>query len=394
MEPSHREERILTLLCLGGYFFIGSLATLFPSILPDVLRGFGLRLAAVGLIFPASSVGGLMGGVLAGIGSDRIGRKPFMWGSALLSGLGLLGAYTAHRWPLFVGCFLVLGIAQGALSNSINALVLDLHSLRRGTALNALHGLYSLGATVSPFCIQWALGPTRNWRAVLLALACVWLALSLAALGFPYPSANPTGVQRRTFLWTLLGNGLFGMCFTIAFLYNGVAWALLGWIKESLQQGGVKTGLASSMISVFYLGLTAGRLACASFSERLGYGKTLLLCAVGTSVAYPLATFSQRPVWFTSGVLLSGLFLSGLYPTALASATRLFPAIPGTVTGMLSLAMTLGGALPPWWTGVLGSAWSLSSALRFNYLLVLPLLGIGLYVLRHERDVEAERALP
>lgn len=393
MERSRREGRGLTFLCLGVYFFIGSLATLFPSILPAVLRSFGLSLAAVGLIFPASAIGSLIGGVLTGIYSDRIGRKPFLWGSALLSGLGLLVAFTAHRWSLFAGGFLVLGIAQGALTNSINALVLELNSAHRAKALNALHGLYSLGAMTSPFLIKWALGPEMNWRAVLFAAACIWLVLGLIAFGFRYPMAHAAGAQRRTFLWSLLGNGLFATLLTVAFLYNGVAWALIGWIKESLQQGGVQTDLASGMISIFYLGLTAGRFACASLSERLGYGTTLLVCAVGTSVVYPLATFNNRPLGITLGVGLSGFFLSGLYPTALAYVTRLFPGIVGTVAGMMSVAMTLGGSLPPWWTGVLGGVWSLSAALRFNYLLVLPLIGIGLYVREHERRMRAERTI-
>src|SRR5579859_118268 len=156
--PSRRDEVVLFGLCLCGYLFIGSLATLFPSIMPAVIRGFGLQLAAVGLIFPASSVGSLIGAVLTGIWSDRVGRKPFFCGSALLSALSLLGAFGAPSWPLFVGSYLVLGAAQGALSNSINALVLDIAAGRcRGKALNGLHGLYSLGATVSPFIIKWVL---------------------------------------------------------------------------------------------------------------------------------------------------------------------------------------------------------------------------------------------
>jgi len=381
---SRRDEIALTLLCLSGYFFIGSLATLFPSIMPAVIGGFHLSLPQVGAIFPASSIGGLLGGVLAGIWSDRVGRKPFFCGGALLSGFSLLGAFAAPNWPLFVGCFLLLGAAQGALGNSINALMLDLNSLRRGKALNSLHGIYSLGATVSPLLIKQMLGPAMNWRGTLFAAGSVWVTLSLVALGFRYPAASDAGTQRRTFNIALLGNGLFAMLFAVAFIYNGVAWALLGWVKEFLRRVGADAGFASGMISLFYLGLTGGRFACAYFSERLGYSKTLLLCAVGTTLVYPLATFGDRPLWIACGVFLSGLFLSGLYPTALAYGTRLFPAITGTITGTMSVAMTLGASLPPWWTGVIGGAWGLPVALRFNYLLVVPLVGIGLYLLWQE----------
>jgi fucose permease len=103
---------------------------------------------------------------------------------------------------------------------------------------------------------------------------------------------------------------------------------------------------------------------------------------VGTCVAYPLATFSSGPAAIAAGVLLTGLFQSGLYPTALAFATRRYPDIPGTVTGTMSIAMTAGAALPPWWTGVIGGATSLPFALRLNYLLQLPLVAIGAALVR------------
>jgi len=386
------DEAILFGLCLCGYLFTGSLATLFPSIMPALIQGFGLKLAVVALIFPANSAGTLIGGVLTGIWSDRVGRKPFFCGSALLSGVGLMGAFSAHHWPLFVASYLLIGVAQGALSNSINALVLDLSALsNRGKALNSLHGLYSLGATVSPFIIRAALGSTMNWRSVLFGAAVIWLALSLAAIGFRYPAPRIRSVQRRAFQAGLLTNSLFAMLFVIAFLYNGVAWSLLGWVKETLQRAGAHPAFASGMISLFYLGLTVGRFACATFSERLGYGKTLLLCAVGTTLAYPIATFGAQAWWIACGVFLNGLFLSGLYPIALACATRLFPNRTGTVTGTMAVAMTLGAALPPYWTGVIGGQWGLSIALRLNYALVLFLTGISIAVLRREarRQVQA-----
>jgi fucose permease len=367
----------LIVLCHAGYLFLGSLATLSPLLMPAVIRSFQLPLGAAGMIFPASALGSLAGAVVAGFWSDQTGRMPFLVGGALLSGIGLLGAFSARQWPVFLVSFLLLGMAQGAFSNSINALMLDLSPGRRGRALNTLHGLYSLGATISPFVIRLALGPAENWRRVLLGAAGIWLAVGLAAAWFPYPAPRGDAGQRRLFNWTLLQDSRFAMLFTVAFLYNGIAWALLGWVKKALQNTRVSPDFAPGLIALFFLGLTAGRFCCAYLSERFGETRTLLLCACGTALVYPLATFGDLPLQVAAGVFLSGLFLSGLYPTALAYATRLYPNLSGTVTGTLTVAMTLGASLPPWWTGAIGESWGLPIALRLNYLLVLPLLAIG-----------------
>jgi len=97
-------------------------------------------------------------------------------------------------------------------------------------------------------------------------------------------------------------------------------------------------------------------------------------------------------LWVVIGVFLTGLSLSGLFPTVLAYGARLYPEQTGTVTGTLSVAMTLGSMAPPLWTGVIASLWSFQVALGVNYLMVLPLIFVALYLGRSEtRQLDPQR---
>lgn len=385
---ANRSEAGLTRLCLAAYLCVGSAAALVPSLLPPVIREFGLTLAVAGRIFPAVALGSLVGGLLAGVCSDRMGRGPFVVGSAMLVGVWLLLASFAHSWLSFVGTFLLVGLAQGALSIGLNALVMDLNARRHGKAINTLHGMYSLGATVSPLLIGWLLGVAPSWRLVLIVAGPAWLLLGGIAALFRYPASGAAPTRMPALRLNLLRQGKHAALLpllALAFLYNGASWSLLGWVKVYVQGQGIRSGLLSGgMISLFYAALTLGRFACAHLSERLGYGKTLLLCAVGASCCYPLVTSGGRTGWIAAGVFLSGLFLSGLYPTALAYATRRFPEIAGTVAGSMAAALTLGSMLPPWWTGVVAGLRGLPFAIALNYVLVLPLIGIALHLRRRE----------
>jgi FHS family glucose/mannose:H+ symporter-like MFS transporter len=214
----------------------------------------------------------------------------------------------------------------------------------------------------------------------------VWLVYGIAAYllyGANAVDAQAEGGQNLDL--RMLAAGPFLALFVIAFVYNGVAYSLLGWVAVFMQESaGFSTFLSVAMISVFYVALTIGRFLCAAFAERIGYAAIFLVLAVGITLTYPLVVVDIHPLVMVAGVFLTGLSLSGLFPTALAYGARLYPNQTGTMTGTLNVAMTLGGMLPPLWTGVLAEMWGLQVALGVNYILVPPLIGLALYLGRKE----------
>lgn len=381
-------NRQQTNLGLIGYLFIGTAVVLIPSVMPFIKEEFvatGLTLAAIGLIFPAGSLGSLLGNLLAGIASDVIGRGRLVWLAALLLATALILTTVAKVWVLFVLGFVLVSAAQSALSTGINALIADANRGSRGRALNTLHGVYGIGATVSPLIIGYFIERGLQWRWALSGIACIWLSYGIVTYLF-YRNAQPEAQGRKAQKLDLrmLREGPFLALFLIAFAYNGVAWSLLGWVAVFMQQtAGFSAFLSLSMISVFYVALTIGRFLCAAYAERLGYATILLVLATGITLTYPLVVLGN-PWLVVVGVFLTGLSLSGLFPTALAFGSRLFPEQTGTVSGTLSVAMTLGSMAPPLWTAVIAEQWSFQVALGVNYLMVLPLILIALYLGRSE----------
>ncbi len=413
----------LTALGLTGYLFTGTAAVLIPSVMPFITEEYmatGLTLAAIGLIFPARAAGGILGNLLAGVGSDRYGRSSLVWLSALVLAASLTLAASARLWLLFVVGFVLISTAQASLTTAINALIADANRATRARALNVLHGVYGVGATISPLVIGFTLERGLPWRWALAATGLIWLVygggtfLYRASLTSDspdvcdgddelplsrqsYKSHKSVVEKEQRLAWGMLWNRIsrlfraeehcnsFLALFLIAFIYNGVAYSLLAWVAVFMQNSaGLSTFFSVSMISVFYVALTAGRFVCAAFAERLGYATTLLILALGLALTYPLVVFSAEPILLGVGVFLTGLSLSGLFPTALAYGSRLYPAHSGAVTGTLNVAMIAGAMLPPLWTGIFADIWSFQSALGINYSMVLFLLAICLFLGRAE----------
>ena len=368
-----------------GYALVGTGAVLVPSLMPDIRSEFaaaGLTLAALGALTPAGSVGRILGILVAGFGSDRLGRQRLVWLTALLLAGALALVAATRLWALFVLGFVLVGLVQGALSTSINAMISDAAAQARARALNMLHGIYGAGAAASPLVIGALVASGLGWRWILAGTGALWLLYGLVAVA----SGRGQGAEARAaapqpWEWRMLRQGPFLALFAIAFVYNGIAASLLSWVALFTQGlGGFSAFGSVSLVSVFYVALTAGRFACAAVAERLGYARTFALLAVGVALSYPLVVLGGRPWLVTLGVFGTGLSLSGLFPTVLADGARRYPGQTGAVIGTLTVALTLGSMLPPLWTGVVADAAGLQVALGANYAMALLLLVLARYL--------------
>lgn len=390
------DSRRVTRLAFAEYVLIGVGAVIFAPVLPRIIEDFGLSLTVAALLFPAKSAGGFAGGLAAGPLIDRFGARPVLTGCVVTAALGLLVIAFGTTWTLVLLGFTLSDIGQRALSTCLNTLVAAANPEDPGRYLNYLHGTYGAGALIAPLLIGAWLLEEADWRIIFAVAALLWCVMLLFSLRVTFPDAERSSRagRRPAFDAKLFRNALFLLLFAVAFCYNGVAVPLLGWIKTYLDQAGtVHPFWSTSMISVFYAALTAGRFTCGAVAKRFGFERTILLCALGAAAAYPIVVFSAHPLPLAFGVLLCGLFLSGLFPTALAIANTAFADRPGTATAVLATAMTLGSLLPPWWTGAIADVATFQTALAVNSGLVVLLVcaAFAVYVRARRRPLGAEQ---
>jgi fucose permease len=395
MSTTQTDQRA-TALGYIGYLLIGTAAVLVPSVMPPIRAEFmamGVGLAVIGLIVPAGAIGGIVGNLLAGIGSDVVGRRWLVWLSAFALAAALVFAALAHPWAVFVAGFIGVSMAQASLATGINAMIADANRGARARALNALHGIYGVGAALSPLVIGSLLERGLPWRWILAGVGLVWLTYGLAIFVLNHNQSRlpqdrldgqiPTPRQKLNL--QLLRDGSLLPLFLIAFLYNGIAVSLLTWIAVYMQQSaGLSIFLSVSMVSVFYVGLTVGRFICAAVAERFKYATILLMLAIGIALTYPLVVLGGSPPVVAGGVFLTGLTLSGLFPMVLAYGSRQYPEHAGTLSGTLSVALTFGSLAPPLWTGVVAGLWGLHAALSVDYFMAIPLVLLALHLGRLE----------
>ena len=277
--------------------------------------------------------------------------------STALTAAALAGFAVA---PCFVWlCLLAipLGLGAGAIDTALNNYV-ALHY--RATHMNFLHCAYGVGITVSPFLMSLALSG-GTWRDGYLEAAAVQAAIMAATIAIlplwsrvghetgadegpdePEVCAmSPLALARRrdvrlACLVFLASVAIEGVCNT--------------WGSSYLVSArGMGAGEAAGMVTVYYVGVTAGRFLSGVLANRLsskqlvGLGQAITFVAVLVLLApLPLAAS-------TVGLFLVGFGNSPLYPNMLHLTPRLFGReLSQAVIGVQMAASYVGAlTLPP-----------------------------------------------
>lgn len=344
--PSHRRE-ILLLTVLQGVLFL-SMAVIPPLMDPLVRQPFGLTKSASSRFLEANTLATLVFSLLAGVLSDRWGRRLPLAALAVAGNGILLGLLPwIQSWPLL----LVLRFVQGACDSTAQVLLLtralDLSTpSTRGRVLGivtiALPAAYLLG----PALIALA---GDHWRLLLALIGSAGVLGGLLLLPW-IAREQPAEVHRAeatplreqlTLLFRsrpLLAPLFFGMAEKFTF---GAFAALTSFLILDVHglQGTAPIALATGLFfALFLCGLyPAGRLI-----DRFGPLPPL----VASGVLYALAVGSLGLVpWsgFLALMAVAGALAALMYPASIALVASAVPAQDrGHAFGLFNTTGTIG----------------------------------------------------
>lgn len=368
--PVARRGSLLAICCgamlLYG-FYLGAIGVLLPAL------GVTFRLGSdiEGRLFPANFAGFVIGVLLCGTLSDRLGRKVVLLLGIAVYGGGLALFGIAPTFLLALFAVALLGAGSGAMETVASAMAADLFPERRAIVLNLIQIVFGVGASLGPALAQFLLTVGISWRGLYVVLALGNLALFAALTLLPVPRHGKGEAVDFAALRAILRQPAFlTLCMAQA-LYVGAEVGFSAWMPTyfhvRLPGGRAWEGL---VITVFWVAMTAGRFMTGGLVERVPLIRLTLLLALGGALASALALLWPAPLWVLVCVGATGLCFSGIFGLILSETGERYPAIAGTVFGGVVAAGGLGGAIVPWMIGALAA-----TALDWRgAMLVIPLL--------------------
>lgn len=306
--------------------------------LPDAILGsawtmiyedLNVPISYAGLVTMIITGGTIVSSFFSGKMIKKFGTGKVTTFSVFLTAMGLLGVYFA---PSFIWiCLLAvpLGLGAGAVDSALNNFVANHYEAKH---MNWLHCFWGIGATSGPFIMSFYLLKENGWRSgyatigIIQAILVIGLFLSLP-LWRKFEDSNEEEKKSSTSInvGTLLK--LPGAKPTlIAFLcYCAIELTTGLWASSFLVfNSGLSAGLAAKWVSLYYLGITVGRLLAGFLSMKLNNKQMIrvgqLICLLGAVLL--MIPFSNN--FKLVGLILIGLGCAPIYPAMLHETPNKF----------------------------------------------------------------------
>lgn len=299
--------------------FYGFFLNVLGPITPFLKDELNLSYTVSSLHFTAFAMGILLIGLGGHIVIQRLGRVRSLWIGMLGISLGILMLLTGRSPIITIAASFLMGLVGSLILAIVPAALSDRHGELRAVALSEANVIASLFATAAPIMVGWSARVLGSWQLPVGIMAFTPL---LLFMGFGKATA---GVS------TLTPHGpsssrealprLFWVYWVALMLGVSVEFCMIFWSADYLETvlGMVKANAAQS-VSLFLAGMILGRMAASRlvqrFSTRAVVMFSILIAGTGFLLFWRTGTISLA----LSGLFLTGLGVSNLYPLLLSQA--------------------------------------------------------------------------
>ncbi len=335
--------------------------------LPDSLLGSSWPIMYVDFGVPVENAGFVSifisgGTIISSLFSHRLIRR-FGTGkvtvvSVAMTAIALMVFSLSPSFLWLLACAVPLGLGAGAVDSGLNEFVAEHYEAKH---MNWLHCFWGIGAMLGPVLLsalaQWG----YNWRSGYSSISVVQFTLVVLLLfslpmwkKYEKPSAGPTGETqagkpKHGLLKPLRAKGAFFAMLTF-FLYISIEASIMLWgasylvkIKNILPES------AAGWVSLFFLGITAGRMLSGFVSIKLSNEALIRIGVILVVVGIVFMLLPLPALYTIAALVIIGLGLAPIFPSMLHQTPVYFGKENAQATMGLQMAFAYTGItlMPP-----------------------------------------------
>ena len=337
--------RWIPVLCFGVLMLgLGSSDSLRGIFSPVFQEHYSVGGRGLSMMVVISYVGNLLFLSVGGKMMDTFDRKKVAMGMlGIWMAAVLLNVLTDSYPMILLSMFLALG-ASTMLNTTVNLLTPMVCAGYAGMMVNIFFFIQGIGTSGSQFLLGRFAFSYDGWKminGVLFAVGLVSLGLFAMVNLKPEKEKTKPKTSQKKKPQDMPGASIFWLLVLMMGFYfigeHGIMNWMLTYCMNALQ---MPSHTASTYLSIFWGGMTVGRLVFAPVVQKLGVRKSLKYFGGAGTVLFVTGVLSgSKGVILLSG---SGLLISILYPTMVLFFQQIYPvSVVATKTGAIISAATI-----------------------------------------------------
>jgi MFS transporter, FHS family, L-fucose permease len=397
-------NRYMVALVFVIFFVMSLLTNILGPIVPDIIKSFGVSLAAAALLPFSFFIAYGVISIPAGFLMERFTEKPVMFAAFLVSTLGSLSFALHPTYAVAVASLFLMGAGMATLQVAINPL-LRVAGGEEHFAFNSAFAQLVFGSAsfFSPLLYSYLvlnLGQPAAQGSPLLRLlgrftpgglpwASIYWVFAMSTIlmtvivGFTRIPKVERSVEERAgtlkMYLKLLRNPVVWLFFACVFAYVGSEQGTADWISQFLStyHGMDSHTTGAATVSWFWGLLTAGCFIGMLLLKIYDSRRVLIGFSVAALLSLSAALFGPAHIALVAFPLI-GLFASIMWPVLVSLGLNSVSELHGPFAGILCTGI-MGGAIVPVIIGRLGDHFGLRAGMAFLYLTFGCVLSVGFW---------------
>jgi len=271
---------------------------------------------------------------------DRFGPRTNALALVVLS-IGLIILMTSTGLFSVGLSLLFLGLGAALIEAASSASSVDIYQERRGMSLNLLHFAWNIGSTIGPPTAVWIMLYLTSWRYVYIMPLLIIVLLSSISYKISVTNSKTVIPEPKGFIniRKTLPISL------IAMFVVSLERAISMWLPSLLSAINVESVTMGLVMGSYWALMGIGRVFWSFFSDKLGYGRTILLTSILATLTLSVAAVSS--IIETKMIFwpITGFFLAPIYPNVIAWITKHQVASSGYASGLTFTMGSIGSLI-------------------------------------------------
>ena len=321
---------LLLALIYVSFISLGLPDSLLGSAWPQMQESLGVSLSLGGVISFLITASTILSSLMSHQIIQRFGTGAVTMCSVALTALALLGFSLSNSFFALCLWAIPYGLGAGSVDAALNNFV-ALHC--KAKHMSWLHCFWGIGATGGPYIMGLCLSRGMGWQAGYRTISFLQMALTLILLlSLPLwkkqelPLSGGETVRPQTPQWgKLLKRPGVKAALTAFFFYSALELTTGLWGSSYMVAvRGISAETAAKWISLFYLGITAGRFFSGFLTLRFS-DDTMVRLGEGTAIiGIILMILPLHNLLLCLGLILTGLGCAPIYPSLLHATPQRF----------------------------------------------------------------------